>query len=631
MQPLLLSASICLLAFSFYPAKKTPVSTPINLGVFVYTVPLDKEPSPEKALTKWWHEYLEYDVNEAFLAPLLAKIDSGNVDVYEPVYPFTKKLTKAETELLLHPRDSVWTEDPNNPGNYFSVVITHALIPYGFVSITFHEEWMYDEQKQSLEKKVKGIVLNEIHYDENYTAKVKPVIYIPFNDGGQVTQTQPVSITYAFHQQKGNGKTDTLLAAFKRSTLKKETTLYVPEYPFNVVLNKKQKESLRQNRTGFSNEMQFYEEWHLDAGKMTFSKSVKGVILSDQFISANKILFLPLNNYQPAAPARDVFIPAISYGVYYKNYIGDGTNADVINGNVNPVDSFAHAFSELIRTYRLPAFPRSGTMREDDPFDPKIHLPMSNAEVDQLYNLYDTAMIENPETGNFENVLTPIGIPARHLDGFRFNETWSFNPQKAEFEKNVRAIGLLCYNEEMRRLAHSILLINAHVFPLTNKAEIQKPAFLIRSGIRYSVVLDAGEETLLTEKGIPYIDYTGTTYRNIAPSKRYALIAPLLSLALSGKQVVYDTLENSQVLRPDELRKRMDLLKDSTYVTGEISGDYTLLNEIIFDEDWYFNPGTGQFYKKVNSITFSKRQPDDDFSSSPLIVYRTPVFMVKIK
>ena len=53
-----------------------------------------------------------------------------------------------------------------------------------------------------------------------------------------------------------------------------------------------------------------------------------------------------------------------------------------------------------------------------------------------------------------------------------------------------------------------------------------------------------------------------------------------------------------------QLQTKIDSLKDSSFVQMDLPTDYLAFQEIIFVEDWYFNPATGEFYKKVNEIIF---------------------------
>jgi hypothetical protein len=114
------------------------------------------------------------------------------------------------------------------------------------------------------------------------------------------------------------------------------------------------------------------------------------------------------------------------------------------------------------------------------------------------------------------------------------------------------------------------------------------------------------------------------------PSQRHRLIRQVLEPALAGKLTVYDGADTVKALAPAALKAKIDALKDSAFVKGDINTDYTLFNELIFDEDWYYDAVTQQFYKKVNAITFVHRKPDTDSEKGP-VRNAVAVFTVKMR
>ena len=120
--------------------------------------------------------------------------------------------------------------------------------------------------------------------------------------------------------------------------------------------------------------------------------------------------------------------------------------------------------------------------------------------------------------------------------------------------------------------------------------------------------------------------HTFDFYRDFDAEK---FLKTIIGLTLDGRFIAEDPVIPGKILTSREiLEKISDDQKDNYPDLIR----YDNLNSVVFNEDWYFNPGTLSIMKKVNSITIYKHEYQyDEYTGDFLKVLKTPLFTVQLK
>ena len=297
---------------------------------FFYTVPINIQADNNEHI-EWWHECMEAPRQAAFFQSILDLVDSGRVAACKPEFPYSNKLSREEIHLLLHKTDTIYPDYGYLMEGEGYYVEYHDITAQSVHAISFHEEWQYDGEAKNFFKNVKGIVLHGPVVDSDFPMGT-PLFYIPFDgkgikSGPAVSNSAAFSFTYDFHtrdfndvilpdevlfpddttmQKKNQDAAKTIINAMLAG---KKTVFYDTLYPYTTPISKKvaaKNLPLYQS----ANAIRFFEDWNVDLNKMTFTKTVRGIVLEKEneykrkgngdfpdfnCISFTRLAFLPLN------------------------------------------------------------------------------------------------------------------------------------------------------------------------------------------------------------------------------------------------------------------------------------------------------------------------------------------------
>lgn len=620
-------------------------------GDLFYTVPFPVQVN-NAIRAEWWHEYMDLPQHTAFFQSLLDLADSGRITAYSPEFPFAKALSAEEVQKILHKADTVYSDYAYlyTDADYF--LVTHEITANNIVSVSFHEEWQYDSIAKTLRKNVKGIVLNA-RENENDPPQGAPLFYIRFDgkgiSSGPAVMNPPavILLTYDLHSRRQD---EALFAGDSTMRMKlqagagmiihssinaKKNVFYDTLYPYNKPIDKK---IIKSRLPGFqsANTMRFMEDWYVDLGKMTFTKNVHGIVLEkeneseqalgeggerNKTVSFSRLAFLPLNGYVPSAfVPQQVIIPGF---IYRENFF---TNPIVRSDQTVFSDSAAlmkmcTGICNLAENKKIrPYYYAAGSFYSGD------KIKYTSAEIDSLFaHVHD----KNLPAGLFDPDFygeTPFCY--QKTGGLGFKESWVYDPQKNTFEKKVQSLSYLSTQLVNVQEANFMMpLFYLDLPPVTDTAKIMRPEFLVAKNIHAPVMIDHAWETDEEERR-----YNPQVFKNesaMDPSLRYHFVQQVIDNALAGKITVYDGTKPGLQLTSSQLQVKINSLKDSSFIKTDLSSDYLLFQEIIFVEDWYFNPATGEFYKKVNEIIFVN---SDNFVDPYRIDFekQDPVFAIKL-
>lgn len=240
----------------------------------------------------------------------------------------------------------------------------------------------------------------------------------------------------------------------------------------------------------------------------------------------------------------------------------------------------------------------------DDPWDEERYV-MPDKVIDTKFNWIDTLFAQNIETGYWDTVTVNRQLPFSELSGMMFFESWSFDFSTLHFEKNIRSVAPLWVRIDKNTGETRGLL------PFFNvdlpQGKITDMKYLISKDVASSVQINFDFANASTD-----YSYDGSTIAiswdeswqyNLYQEQYYPLVQGIINGVYSGKIKALDPV-TKKPMKKDEVSQKLNSLKDSTFVQpGDLPTDYTLINRIKFTEDWYFNPETVQFYKKVTAIT----------------------------
>lgn len=259
---------------------------------------------------------------------------------------------------------------------------------------------------------------------------------------------------------------------------------------------------------------------------------------------------------------------------------------------------------------------------------------------------------------NNQIALKPFYTPPDYKDisGLFFFETWYVDPDKGSFEKNVIAyFPIREYWDEYSlesgqadRLRRLIFMVYSGL-PKSKRIKSgsknkYKRLTLIYSGIEHEMDLynrpyneyiyrDDFKPEMSVEEYNEWEYHTFDFYKYFDAERFLKVITGLI---LNGKIHAVDPFNNEKVLKPEDIINRIG---EETYYDINDTNDtkmispatirYDNLNSIVFNEDWYFDPGSLDIFKKVNSITIHKFDHQyDDYTGDYLRVTKTPVITV---
>lgn len=635
--PFALVAVFVLQSFESSPEEKV-LAVPVSIGEVVYTVPLRKKIPLETLRQEWFHEYIDGLANDSLFKPLFEKVRDKSLNVYMPEYPFREKMNADSAIRKIDVPVAYQTEDPYT-GEVLDIPGLETKYPSSIVAVVFHEEWMYDASTLSLKKVVLGIIpvldYGYDYIDGMYHVIVKPSFYIPFpgttvqksdfklNEITYDLQNDSVGLadylsSYRCISQASTKSpnssviTSELITSLKKQCAVKTSALFSSTYPFSTPFGKKEK-PLVIAAIDSAHLLRFHETWSADFTSMTFTKEVRGVLLGNEFGQAETydvypfykmpskyVAYLPLNGNRPAAPTvtRPVYIENFAAGASYQHMAWVEYPLLVAQDSI-ALANIAETLAINGRTGVFPIYDKHAHWLFDDPLD-KRRVPLTAKDIDNLFYTRDSVFVEDEFLGHDE-VLIREQDPTEYA-GFTYFESWYFDPGKMIFTKRIKSIGLLRYvisdYGEVRGLESIFVYDNA-------KDSIYQPKYLVGKNILSPVLLNWNEQHYdENEIGRPILYYGGNYEENITNENRYLIVQQVINSVLSGKTIAWSTTKPVRPLTVAQFRILLDTASARSGMQPAVGREYCVFNELTFDEDWYHNPATGQFYKHVNAITF---------------------------
>lgn len=640
MKKLLPALTICILLVTaaFTRGGRTigrdPKPLPVSLGEFLYTVTLSKEKPLDEATQEWYHEYLEPGVNDSIFVPLFERIFKEELVAYQPVYPFRIKMNPAEIIATVETTDSVMIEDPNT-FDVQIIAVKDRRGPEHVVSVTFHEEWFYDAITFTLTKQVKGIIPN-VAYSNSFdgVTEIRPTVYIPVTEQAeQKTNVVVPGITSDFHsdglehlnqyyrsgivwdsainvqQSRAEQK---ILGDMRTRAAGKKVVMYEPQFPFRTPVSKAAVPQAI-NKVNASNGLLFYEDWEVDLRSGIFRKKVKGIIPQAKPGDGEgnvpqvytKSVLLPFNNYQPGSVSGPATIDRIDYEFIYRphdeKWLPVMSSADSLH-----FIAMAENIDARVKRGELAVFGASSGMHWYSPWM-SDYSRLDSTQVNDLFYITDTVYVE--DYMDYHKEVRHYEVGEIGNCGLQCYESWQLDPAKMTMQKQMLYVGIKGldqsgYYRETNTLEHRYFYFN-RATPLDS---IRQQKYLLATHVRTPVLLNWNEYNYSEKvEGVPTVTYVDNATENIDPSKRYAMIQPVIEQILAGKTVAYADTSMKNVFTPATFRAMLDSARSQSKMNVRPGMEYALFNQLYFVEDWYYNPATGQLHKEVVAITFGHR------------------------
>jgi hypothetical protein len=244
------------------------------------------------------------------------------------------------------------------------------------------------------------------------------------------------------------------------------------------------------------------------------------------------------------------------------------------------------------------------------------------------------------------------------ISGLFFFESWYVNPDKGFLNKEVIAyFPIYEYWDEYALEKGEQVKLKRLIFMVFQGKKDQKKIKKSMSGTTYPgcILLYRGLDSELNLYNRPYsfylhrdqIEYGASdeeyneweyhTFDFYRDFNAEVFLKTIISLTLDGKFKAEDPVIQGKNLTEQEILEKVSGNQEPNYKeTGQhqLKTDlirYDNLNSVVFNEDWYFNPGSLCIMKKVNSITIFKHEYQyDEYTGDFLRVLKTPLFIVSL-
>lgn len=650
-KPLFISTAVILLfsfvsLFTLESFRKTPkAKEPVFIGEFVYSVPLDKHRVFDKAAPDWYHEFIEPRLNDSLMNPIMTGVIEKKISVRSPKYLFTEVLNAdSASQSIQFTYINEWNDYDDYTGveTFRSDTEYYACSAYDVVGITFHEDWYYDQASSTLIKKVKGIL--PLFLDESRDV-VEAKFYVPFSDGAVTKRDAGVTgITYDFDlgpQKIDNdgayamfGASDafqikqvaawvSFMTTVKQSCHDKNATLCFPAFPQEQVMDATTQNAVLSYVDG-AKEIRFKEDWIADYTNMRFAKYVRGVtfgqktkimvnigtdfdsnMVEREFMLAHA--FVPMNRslQKPVLPTAFV-ADRIAYGAVY-NYGKSNVNYPRFEtaDSLKLVSVLQNIF-ENARDGKRKIYADTATHFYFDAWQTEL-FGLTEAQRKEIFWPHQSGYNELDNYYSMRNIDT---VPFSKFCGFRFYESWYFDPVNSTFRKNIQGIGATRYGRRPGDEEHyedKVAVSFGYVNPTDPLDSIRQPKYLVAKNVITPVQINAEESIAMWGNYGSFFEYIySPQYReNLEFYQRYQLVESVLRNVQAGKMTAWSPSEKNKAFSLPEFNAMLDtVMSDYELARPNL---FMAFDELAFDEDWYFNPRTGQIYKHVNAITFGRR------------------------
>jgi hypothetical protein len=232
------------------------------------------------------------------------------------------------------------------------------------------------------------------------------------------------------------------------------------------------------------------------------------------------------------------------------------------------------------------------------------------------------------------------------ISGLFFFESWYLNPDKKFLNKEVIAyFPIYEYWDENALEKGEQVKLNRLIFMVFQGKKDQKKIKKSKSGTPYAgyIQLYRGIEYELNLYNRPYSFYLHRDQpENGASSEEYnkweyhtfdffkdfyaeEFLKTIINLTLDGRFKAEDPVIQGKIFTGREILEKLSSNQENNF------DEYDNLNSVVFNEDWYFNPGSLFIMKRVNSITIIKHEYQyDEYTGDFLRVIKTPLFKVSM-
>ncbi|HEX7414994.1 MAG TPA: hypothetical protein VF411_13200 [Bacteroidia bacterium] len=338
----------------------------------------------------WWHNRLEPVVQYGFIRPFLDKVKNNNLEVYTPKEPFKERITNPEANSLLFRIDStMYIQNYDNPEGLPIVVPKREEYgPDKIRSAMFNESWVFDADKMTFEKTVKGIVLNK---------SVQRT-----NDNGTGAMLESYLFYIPFHQAKDNEAKEKLPLLAKRVTYDvriKDISgeLDTVTYTYSALLNGAKIE------TSSTDSVSIFDE--------------NGNEIKQKIEVVDTIKYIDKNGYQVRFEKNKIDTVQYPHGLTAANIKTSiaALYTPVINGKLT-------AYSPIF------------------PYDKEL----SKADIKAIMERKDTVMQPNRMfTYETDTIISKDRLAENQVTSLRFYESWYYDSTQTVLYKKVHGVMLL--------------------------------------------------------------------------------------------------------------------------------------------------------------------------------------------
>jgi hypothetical protein len=471
-----------------------------------YTVPII-ENDIELVEQDWRFECLEPSVHFKLVNALMKKAVKGEIKSYSAdevnvaAFPniYQKELTKEEAEKCFY--EEYYYEYFDDYDEIIEGKDRIDILPMDIVSVSFYEEWTFNQEAGSLLKKVHGLTLNKVVRNENGEIRgMKELIYIPLNQGGKMKAEHKLTdqLAYAMCINNPNAELQKeewwnnnlegsvrfkLLSGLLADVDAGKREVFTRDYPYYKELDADlikansvalgpwieeiddYGEPMWDEMTGdllmirdtseitFASfdSLTFIEDWYFDAENLTFDKHVHGFI--PQNAEATMYL-IPLNgDVNTYSKFKDVQVDKILSEVNFGTYGEEGTKErltqdrnynkqHVAEADTNALWKNLGSLFSKVKSGDITTFAANGPSGVDADLNteyPYKDIPKELFNLVELVPEYDEhgEPMYDLETG--EEVLIEIITPIEAIDvrGLYFNEQWNYDAAKNQFTKTI--------------------------------------------------------------------------------------------------------------------------------------------------------------------------------------------------
>lgn len=621
--------------------KDKPLPAPKSLGQFIYQVQLDKEKAPILVSTGWFDEFIEPDVNDSLFGALFRKVRTKELKLYEPYYPFNVSLDPESAINRIRESDTTFIEDIET-GELLEVAVIDETDPEEVVSVIFDEEWFFDASTLTLTKKVKGII-PVINVVNNYGEVVgaKGLFYVPFNEGDikhRDFHVDEISFDYSTDTAFINhdyysvsvdedsvlwAKQDVgealVMTAAKSYCHGKKAVFNYPGFPYNKPVDAEDRKPMLP-LIDSATIMRFSEDWTADLNAMIFQKRVHGIILADEkkfFFFGDESadpyfmmhhVFIPLNGYSYQSSPAPVYIDRITYAANYQANPFFRYPVYVTRDSA-ALAAMLNSMCSLAKTGKISVYgDRATSYSFFHAWDRSAMQEYTPSFVDGIFAYREQVYIEDPDNPDIGPQWVRYEYNPDHFCGFTFLERWKYDPAAISFDKEIFAIGCSRFvmDGDIQFTSHVAVPFGYYPAP-PNKDSIVQPKYLVAKNVLTPVQVNWNEFYATENSEGMIFDYYVNETQNIQPSKRYAMVQGIIEQVLAGKMIAWHANDPVKQFTIPEFNSMLDTVTSRNKIYGGRTFAYAAFSELTFDEDWYYNPATGQMYKRVNAITFGTR------------------------